>query len=492
MGITNLGVNPGWFLVSGVANKKKPSDDERIHGRSREVKHVVKQMSDVDFFDYRLVVRSSGIQELIEGHTSLRQGLLCVESLCEELRGGNYQLAHSHLLRSLQIFEQSHNQIRRALTDLGEYYDDHPIEVREINHGLTDMCDGCDCLVKALVALRQVKTGESLELGKRALTHLRESAHRIGSHLRDIKDCCPSNVEFEVLDIRDQEARTGGGIEGARPVEMVSCHSTHGPGEPCDQAGPKPAASPQQDVSQSKETAKEPAHESARESASKVAGKIEDKNGEADSAAIAAQLAQQLEDKHVPLDQIAQAVEALADPTSVTEVPLISRGFDDESAMEELMRQVSLTRAQTIDRLVADARAAKAEAIGSSDYVPLPGEEVPGMKPMSVKTGPMQAAANVVDVAAKLSAQKKSKADGQESAEKKPEKTSKKKSGKVLENALEKAKETAKKRPRKFTKSETKIPAATKPEKKKPDEELSELTFDDADFDFNKAGKKKT
>ncbi|MCC6980773.1 MAG: hypothetical protein IT343_20805, partial [Candidatus Melainabacteria bacterium] len=181
-----------------MANKKKPSDDERIHGRSREVKHVVKQMSDVDFFDYRLVVRSSGIQELIEGHTSLRQGLLCVESLCEELRGGNYQLAHSHLLRSLQIFEQSHNQIRRALTDLGEYYDDHPIEVREINHGLTDMCDGCDCLVKALVALRQVKTGESLELGKRALTHLRESAHRIGSHLRDIKDCCPSNVEFEV------------------------------------------------------------------------------------------------------------------------------------------------------------------------------------------------------------------------------------------------------------------------------------------------------
>lgn len=458
-------------LVSGVANKKKPSDDERIHGRSREVKHVVKQMSDVDFFDYRLVVRSSGIQELIEGHTSLRQGLLCVESLCEELRGGNYQLAHSHLLRSLQIFEQSHNQIRRALTDLGEYYDDHPIEVREINHGLTDMCDGCDCLVKALVALRQVKTGESLELGKRALTHLRESAHRIGSHLRDIKDCCPSNVEFEVLDIRDQEARTVGGIEGAKPVEMVSCHSTHGPGEPCDQSD-RSDSSEASDSSNSSDTAA-PANEKQ-------------------------EIVKQLEDKHVPLDQIARAVEAIADPTAVTQVPLISRGFDDESAMEELMRQVSLTRAQTIDRLVADARAAKAEAIGNSDRVPLPGEAVPGMQPMNVKTGPMQAAANVVDVQSKMTSQKKAKADGQAEKTAKAEKSEKankssgKKSGKVLEKALEKAKETAKKRPRKFTKSETRLPAAPKSEKKQPEEDLSELTFDDADFDFNKAAKKKT
>jgi len=432
-------------LVSGVANKKKPTDDERIHGRSREVKHVVKQMSDVDFFDYRLVVRSSGIQELIEGHTSLRQGLVCVESLCEGLRGGNYQLAHTHLLRSLQIFEQSHNQIRRALTDLGEYYDDHPTEVREINHGLTEMCDGCDCLVKALVALRQIKTGESLELGRRALTHLRESAHRIGSHLRDIKDCCPSNVEFEVLDIRDEDARVTGSIEGAKPVEMVSCHSTHAPGEPCDQVA-------EQEVSEEQ---------------------IE-------------QLAQQIEDKHVPLDQVAQAVDAVADPNAVMQVPLISRGFDDESAMEELMRQVSLTRARTIDRLVADARAAKAEAIANTDRVPVPGEEVPGMQPMNVKTGPMQAAANVVDVESKLGSAKAEK------TEKSGGKSGGKKSGKVLENALEKAKETAKKRPRKFTKSETRLPSASKPAKKKADEELVELTFDDTDLDFNKAGKKKT
>jgi hypothetical protein len=511
VGITNLGVSPVWFLVSGVADKKKPSDDERIHGRSREVKHVVKQMSDVDFFDYRLVVRSSGIQELIEGHTSLRQGLLCVESLCEELRGGNYQLAHSHLLRSLQIFEQSHNQIRRALTDLGEYYDDHPIEVREINHGLTDMCDGCDCLVKSLVALRQVKTGESLELGKRALTHLRESAHRIGSHLRDIKDCCPSNVEFEVLDIRDQEARIGGGIEGARPVEMVSCHSTHGPGEPCDQAGPEPVKNDKQENKETKEsegqkTAEEPKAAEPAKEAKDAKDAIEVR----ELQQIQEMKAQQLEDHHVPLDQIAQAVEAMADPSAVTSVPLISRGFDDESAMEELMRQVSLTRAQTIDRLVADARAAKAEAIGSSDHVPLPGEQVPGMQPMGVKTGPMQAAANVVDVGAKLGAQKKvaekisekpadnvSEKAPEKTAEKptkaeKPEKSGKKKGGKVLEIALEKAKETAKKRPRKFTKSETKIPAAAKPEKKKPEEDLSELTFDDADLDFNKAAKKKT
>ncbi len=41
---------------------------------------------------------------------------------------------------------------------------------------------------------------------------------------------------------------------------------------------------------------------------------------------------------------------------------MIARNFQDESAMEELMRKVSENRAKTIDRLVSDARAAKAES----------------------------------------------------------------------------------------------------------------------------------
>ncbi len=80
----------------------------------------------------------------------MRQGLIYVESLVEEMRSGNYGVAYSQLLRSLEVFENSYNQIRRALVELGEYYDDHPTEVREINHGLTDLCDGCDNLVKAM------------------------------------------------------------------------------------------------------------------------------------------------------------------------------------------------------------------------------------------------------------------------------------------------------------------------------------------------------
>lgn len=466
-----------------MANKKKPSDDDRMHGRSREVKHVVSQMSDVDFFDYRLVVRSSGIQELMAGHSGLRQGLLYVESLVEELRSGNYGVAFSLLVRSLEVFEESYNQIRRALVELGEYYDDHPTEVREINHGLTEMCDGCDNLVKAMVSLRQTKTGESLEMSRRALTHLREAAHRIGSHLRDIKDCCPSNVEFEVVDIRENEIRAESGLEGARPVEMVSCHSTHALGEPCDQK--------KNDVQD--------------KGAEKKDVDREIDLGKRDPEV--ARLVEQLQDKHVPLDQIAESVTA-TDAAQVTEVPLIARDLHDESAVEELMRKVSENRHRTIDKLVADARAAKAEAIANTNYVPLPGEQVPGMQPMGVKTGPMQAAANVVDVHAKLgkakadaggSAKGKSeKAEKTEKAEKpdkaeKPVKTGKQ-SKKVLENALEKAKEKAKRPPRKVgSKSETSLPAGAALEKKsKQDEEVKELTFDDCDLDFNKAGKKIT
>ena len=448
-----------------------------MHGRSREVKHVVSQMSDVDFFDYRLVVRSSGIQELNHGHSGLRQGLLHVESLCEELRAGNYGLAHSDLLRALQIFEESHNKIRHALAELGEYYDDHPTEVREINHGLTEMCDGCDCLVKALVSLRQTKTGESLEMGRRALTHLREAAHRIGSHLRDIKDCCPSNVEFEVMDIRENEARDNGAMEGAKPVEMVACHSTHAPGEPCNHAPgsqPKTEEKKPDDLTEPEEPNQED---------------------------VVAQLTEQLEDKHVPLDKVAEAVESVGDPSAVTEVPLMARDLKDESAMEELMRQVSENRARTIDRLVSDARAAKAEAIANTNYVPTPGEEVPGMKPMAVNTGPMMAAANVVDVQAKLSDAKKGKAetaekgaDSDRKADKSAkinDKSAKKQTGKVLEKALEKAKETARRTPRNAAKSDTAPAGIVRTEKKaKKEEEPAELTFDDSDLDFNKAGKK--
>ncbi len=457
-----------------MANKKKPSEDDRIHGRSREVKHVVNQMSDVDFFDYRLVVRSSGIQELLAGHTGLRQGLVYVESLVEELRAGNYGVAHSQLLRSLEIFEASYNQIRRALVDLGEYYDDHPVEVREINHGLTDMCDGCDNLVKSLVALRQTKTGEALETSRRGLTHLREAAHRIGSHLRDIKDCCPSNVEFEVLDIRANEERIARAMEGARPVEIASCHSTHGPGEPCDQ---KPTEIPVK-IDRHRVSAQNPL----------AMGNYDEET---------AQLAQQLEDKHVPLNQIAAAVDADPNPSDLTDVPQIARDLNEEEAMEELMRKVSENRARTIDKLVADARAAKAEAIANTEYVPVPGEEVPGMRSMEVKKGPVQVAANVVDADSKLSKGKTDsvagaakKADKSDKAEKstKPARANKK----VLEKALEKAKEKKEKRPpRKVgSKSETGLPAVTQPEKKKKKEELlDELTFDDADLDFNKAAK---
>jgi hypothetical protein len=486
-----------------VANKKKPSDDDRMHGRSREVKHVVNQMSDVDFFDYRLVVRSSGIQELMAGHSNLRQGLIYVESLVEEMRSGNYGVAYSQLLRSLEVFENSYNQIRRALVELGEYYDDHPTEVREINHGLTDLCDGCDNLVKAMVSLRQTKTGESLELSRRALTHLREAAHRIGSHLRDIKDCCPSNIEYEVMDIRENEIRAESGLEGARPVEMPSCHATHGPGEPCDQKAPVDR--------------------------SQTDGKKGDKriDEELEHEQVVAHLVEKLEDKHVPLNQIAETV-TTTDPAQIEAVPMLARDFQDESAMEDLMRHVSENRARTIDRLVSDARAAKAEAIANTDHVPMPGEQVPGMQPMGVKTGPMQAAANVVDVQSKIGKSKndtndslKGKSEKSEKAEKseKSEKLEKKsekvekaekvekvekvdkfekqsKSGKhtkiVLENALEKAKEKAKRPPGKIgSKSETSLPATVASEKKtKKDEDLNELTFDDSDLDFNKAGKK--
>lgn len=469
-----------------MANKKKPSDDDRMHGRSREVKHVVNQMSDVDFFDYRLVVRSSGIQELMAGHSNLRQGLIYVESLVEEMRSGNYGVAYSQLLRSLEVFENSYNQIRRALVELGEYYDDHPTEVREINHGLTDLCDGCDNLVKAMVSLRQTKTGESLELSRRALTHLREAAHRIGSHLRDIKDCCPSNIEYEVMDIRENEIRAESGLEGARPVEMPSCHSTHAAGEPCDQK--------QSDV-RLDTTSKNDQH----------------KNDELNHEQVVAQLVEKLEDKHVPLNQIGETVSA-ADPTLLETVPMIARDFQDESAMEELMRQVSENRAKTIDRLVSDARAAKAEAIANTNRVPVPGEQVPGMQPMGLRTGPMLAAANVVDVQSKLNKKKlpdkSEKLDKQERPESldksekveksehsdKTEKAEKsgKHSKKNLEKALEKAKEKANRPARKEgSKGETSLPAAAEPEKRiKKGEDLNELTFDDSDLDFNKAGKK--
>lgn len=349
-----------------MANKKEPSDEDRVHGRSREVKHVVNQMSDVDFFDYRLVVRSSGIQELMMGHTGLRQGLVYVESLVEETRAGNYAVAYAQLLRSLQIFEDSYNQIRRALVDLGEYYDDHPIEVREINHGLTEMCDGCDNLVKSVVALKQTKTGESLEMSKRALTHLREAAHRIGSHLRDIKDCCPSNIEFEVLDIRENEARIARQMEGAKPVEMQSCHSSHGPGEPCDQ---QPNAGK---VERGKPDA--------------IPVKVESKRAPAENPVSlsnhdqeTAQLAQQLKEHQVSLEKITESLESDPDSSIAKTVAHFARSVDDESAMEDLMRKVSENRARTIDKLVADARAAKAEAIANVNYVPTPGEEVPGM-----------------------------------------------------------------------------------------------------------------
>jgi len=419
-----------------VANKKKPSEDDRIHGRSREVKHVVNQMSDVDFFDYRLVVRSSGIQELMMGHTGLRQGLVYVESLVEETRAGNYSVAYAQLLRSLQIFEESYNQIRRALVDLGEYYDDHPIEVREINYGLTEMCDGCDNLVKSVVALKQTKTGESLEMSKRALTHLREAAHRIGSHLRDIKDCCPSNIEFEVLDIRENEARIARELQGAKPVEMVSCHTTHAPGEPCDQKPDNSAVPSNHD----EETA---------------------------------QLAQQLKEHQVSLEKITQSLETEADTSIAKTVAHFARSMDDESAMEDLMRKVSENRARTIDKLVADARAAKAEAIANTLYVPMPGEEVPGMRPMNAKFEPVQ------------------EKSGSNKTENTVQKSGAKKVEKVLEKALEKAKDTAKKRPAKGSKSETRLPAAAKSVKAKLEEEVGELTFDDGDLDFNKAAKKK-
>lgn len=479
-----------------MANKKKPSDDDRMHGRSREVKHVVNQMSDVDFFDYRLVVRSSGIQELMAGHSNLRQGLIYVESLVEEMRSGNYGVAYSQLLRSLEVFENSYNQIRRALVELGEYYDDHPTEVREINHGLTDLCDGCDNLVKAMVSLRQTKTGESLELSRRALTHLREAAHRIGSHLRDIKDCCPSNIEYEVMDIRENEIRAESGLEGARPVEMPSCHTTHAAGEPCDQK----QSDVRLDTTSKDDQRKKDQHK-----------KDQHKNEELDHEQVVAQLVEKLEDKHVPLNQIGETVSA-ADPTLLETVPMIARDFQDESAMEELMRQVSENRAKTIDRLVSDARAAKAEAIANTNRVPMPGEQVPGMQPMGVKTGPMQAAANVVDVQSKLNKkklpEKSEKGDKQErpesldkseKAEKsehfdKTEKAEKsgKHSKKNLEKALEKAKEKANRPARKVgSKSETSLPGATAPEKKtKKEEDFNELTFDDSDLDFNKAGKK--
>lgn len=470
-----------------MANKKEPSEEDRVHGRSREVKHVVNQMSDVDFFDYRLVVRSSGIQELMMGHTGLRQGLVYVESLVEETRAGNYSVAYAQLLRSLQIFEDSYNQIRRALVDLGEYYDDHPIEVREINHGLTEMCDGCDSLVKSVVALKQTKTGESLEMSKRALTHLREAAHRIGSHLRDIKDCCPSNIEFEVLDIRENEARIAREMEGAKPVEMQSCHSSHGPGEPCDH---EPNAGK---VEKGKADSKPVKSEGRR---APEANPVSLSNHDEETA----QLAQQLKGNQVSLEKITESLEADPDSSIAKTVARFARSVDDESAMEDLMRKVSENRARTIDKLVADARAAKAEAIANVNYVPLPGEEVPGMQAMDLKGGLLsssveEGSGSQNDKKA-LKTQDKAGKDREKSeqADKsgKTGKSSDKASIQVLEKALEKAKEKKEKRPPKKvgSKSEASLPSVAPAEKKKKREELvDELTFDDTGMDFNKAGK---
>lgn len=277
---------------------KKTTDNDKMHGRSREVAKVVDQMSDVDFFDYRLIVRPSGMQELVYGHSGLRQGLQCVESLCEELRAGNYGAGHNLLLRSLETFEQSHQLIRRSLVDLGEYYNDHPNEVREINHGLTEMCDGCDCLVKALVALRHTRTGEALELSRRALTHLREAAHRVGSHLRDIRDCCPTNIEYQVMDIRDEDRQCDPALAGSKEAVVPTCHSPN-----CENP--------------------EHAH-------SEVTVEISKKS------------------------------DAASELTAEELVATFARSNKEEDEVEEAMRLASVARTQTMDKLVADARAVKA------------------------------------------------------------------------------------------------------------------------------------
>ncbi|MCC7529482.1 MAG: hypothetical protein IT342_13240, partial [Candidatus Melainabacteria bacterium] len=286
--------------------------------------------------------------------------------------------------------------------------------------------------------------------------------------------------------IRENEVRAQSGLEGARPVEIVACHSTHAPGEPCDQ---------KKNDGSNKDGEK----------------KNVDRKGDLNRRdPEVARLVEQLKDRHVPLDQIAESVTS-NDAAEVTQVPMIGRDLYDESAMEELMRKVSENRARTIDKLVSDARAAKAEAIANTSYVPMPGEPVPGMQPMGVKTGPMQAAANVVDVHAKPGkakadaggtgkgkSEKAEKSDRTEKAEKsdKAEKPGKsgKQSKKVLENALEKAKEKAKRPPRKIgIRSEASPPAATAPhEKSRQEEDMKELTFDDSDLDFNKAAKKIT
>lgn len=412
-----------------MANKKT-TDNDKMHGRSREVAKVVNQMSDVDFFDYRLIVRPSGMQELVYGHSGLRQGLQCVESLCEELRAGNYGAGHGLLLRSLETFEQSHQLIRRSLIDLGEYYNDHPNEVREINHGLTEMCDGCDCLVKALVALRQTKTGEALELSRRALTHLREAAHRVGSHLRDIRDCCPTNVEYQVMDIRDEERQCDPALAGSKEPVSPTCHSPN---------------------------CQNPEH-------SHIEGGIE---------------VSKVED--TPKELTAEELAAT-----------FSRTNQEEQAVEEKLRLAAIARTETMDKLVADARAAKAAEQAKQAKEQRAAEARLAAEKEDAALAVAKAAESK---AAEIRAEEDKKARAAVSSNtKRPalSKSSKSEDSKVeylkgsvelgnvsalsvFGNGLGDAQRTAKNSSIKNLSNQ---------------EELAELTFDDADLDYNKAAKK--
>ncbi|MBC8000494.1 MAG: hypothetical protein IAF58_21260 [Leptolyngbya sp.] len=420
---------------------KKTTDNDKMHGRSREVAKVVDQMSDVDFFDYRLIVRPSGMQELVYGHSGLRQGLQCVESLCEELRAGNYGAGHGLLLRSLETFEQSHQLIRRSLVDLGEYYNDHPNEVREINHGLTEMCDGCDCLVKALVALRHTKTGEALELSRRALTHLREAAHRVGSHLRDIRDCCPTNIEYQVMDIRDEDRQCDPASAGSKEAVVPTCHS--------------------------------PSCENPEHAHSEV---------------------------HV---EISKKSDAASELTAEELVATFARSNKEEDEVEEAMRLASVARTQTMDKLVADARAVKAVELAKQAVI------------LEERAAEARAAEAKAKDAAALEAKAKAKAKETQlkEAESRAVEDKKEEDKKARASVTSKRPVLAKSAQSDESKNEylkgsvdlenvsslnvfgngfngvhsskgNTVKALSK------EDDLGELTFDDADLDYNKAAKK--
>lgn len=185
-----------------MARKRQPKKN-RI--RSPRLSDVIDRVSNSDFFDYRLVVKPNGVKELTYGHTDLCQGLQSVETVVEELRSTRFVYGRELLMRSINVFSEADSLVMMGLTDLEDYYSEHPDEVRDILEGVKEMNEGRRILVKALRALDEARTGEALAFSRHALAHLREAGHMIGGRIRELKERCPESFDYEVLDLRSND-----------------------------------------------------------------------------------------------------------------------------------------------------------------------------------------------------------------------------------------------------------------------------------------------